>query len=80
MSIQPVSTRSGRVTAFDVEVGWGTVRDDSDGREHPFHCTAIGDGTRDIPVGVEVTYRLVPGRHGRFEASDIWPVGVDAQG
>ena len=74
MSIQQVTTRRGTIIAFDEPVGLGTLVDDADGIEHPFHCTAIGDGTRDIPVGAAVTFRLAPARHGRTEATDIWPV------
>jgi cold shock CspA family protein len=74
VSIPQVCTRRGKVNAFDEPVGLGTLVDDDDGAEHPFHCTAIGDGSRDVPVGVAVTYRLAPARHGRTEATDIWPV------
>ncbi len=74
MSIQQVSARRGRITAFDEPVGLGTLVDEADGTEYPFHCTAIGDGSRDIPVGIDVTFRVAPPRHGRTEATDIWPV------
>ena len=59
----------GRVTAFDEAVGLGTVAGD-DGREYPFHCTQIADGTRTIAVGAAVVFRLWP-HLGRWEASDI---------
>lgn len=62
--------RSGRVEDFDEHVGLGTVLEPS-GERHPFHCTAIADGTRDIPVGAEVDFVLVPGRRGRIEATTI---------
>jgi hypothetical protein len=42
-----------------------------DGRVRPFHCTAIADGTRTIPVGVAVSYTVVPGRSGRWEAVQV---------
>ncbi len=87
MSIQPTRTRVGVVTEFDEPVGLGIVTEsprvvpdatsdaaiEVDGGEvrHPFHCTAIADGTRDIAVGAEVTFRLAPARGGRFEATDI---------
>jgi cold shock CspA family protein len=76
VSIQQMRTRRGRIVAFDEPVGLGTLVDDADGTEHPFHCTAIGDGTRDIAVGVAVVFRLAASRHGRTEATDIWQVSI----
>jgi len=63
-------TGRGVVAAFDDFKGYGTVRAD-DGRELFFHCTRIADGTRTIPVGVPVTFEVVPGHHGRWEAAAI---------
>jgi cold shock CspA family protein len=60
------------VEAFDEHVGLGTVVD-LDGARHPFHCTAILDGTRNIETGAAVTYQLVPGRSGNFEAAMLAP-------
>lgn len=60
----------GRVDAFDDAAGHGVVRAD-DGREYFFHCTAIGDGTRTIDVGAVVTFEVVPGCRGRWEATDV---------
>jgi cold shock CspA family protein len=65
---------TGTVVEFDEAAGFGTVRGD-DGDEHFFHCTAIADGTRSIPVGQPVRFRLVPGRLGRWEADAITPQG-----
>jgi cold shock CspA family protein len=62
--------RSGAVTRFDPLVGIGFVSD-GDGHEHRFHCTQIADGTRDIPTAVAVSYALVAGRGGVWEAADI---------
>ena len=42
-------------------------------RAYPFHCTAIADGTRTIAVGTAVTFDVVPGRLGRWEASGLRP-------
>ena len=39
-----------------------------------FHCTAIADGSRSIPVGVDVVFVVVPGRSGRWEAAEVSPV------
>jgi cold shock CspA family protein len=63
---------TGTVTEFDDPKGWGTVTSD-DGVEHPFHCSAIADGTRTIAVGTAVTFEVVPGGLGRWEASGIAP-------
>ena len=65
-------SRSGRVVTFDDPAGYGTVQDD-DGQEHPFHCTAIAGGGRTIEVGAEVCYDVVPGRQGRWEATNLTP-------
>lgn len=61
----------GEVTEFDDAVGIGTVRDADTGVDHFFHCTAIADGTRTIAVGTPVTFTIVPGRQGRWEASNL---------
>jgi cold shock CspA family protein len=66
----PLGVGRGVVASFDDPRGLGVVRSD-DGVEHPFHCTAIADGTRTIEVGSVVTYRVTPGRLGRWEASDM---------
>jgi cold shock CspA family protein len=61
---------TGSVSQFDEAKGYGTVRGD-DGRDLFFHCTQIADGTRTIPVGVNVEFEVVPGRNGRWEATHI---------
>jgi cold shock CspA family protein len=64
----------GVVVAFDEDVGLGTIRAD-DGRELLFHCTRIADGSRTIPVDARVTFAVVPGHLGRWEASAVAPTG-----
>jgi cold shock CspA family protein len=64
---------TGSVTSFDDPRGIGTVVDDADGQEHFFHCTAIADGTRTIEVGAAVDFEVVPGRMGRWEATNLRP-------
>ena len=59
----------GTVTAFDKGVGLGEITTD-DGRIVPFHCVAIADGSRDIPVGADVEFALIP-KLGRYEASHL---------
>ncbi|MCP4434982.1 MAG: cold shock domain-containing protein [Actinomycetia bacterium] len=72
MSVQQRLTRFGTVTEFDEPMGLGVVTDEA-GVEHPFHCTAIADGSRDIAVGTPVSFRLAPARGGRHEAVDLQP-------
>jgi cold shock CspA family protein len=64
-------SKSGTVSAFGHD-GWGVITG-SDGNTHPFHSTAIADGSRKIDVGSEVTYTLVPGHRGRWEAAGLLP-------
>ncbi len=63
--------RHGRVTAYDPRRGLGTVTPDDGDDPLGFHCTAILDGSRDVPVGATVTFRVVPGHLGRWEATAI---------
>lgn len=58
--------------AFDEPRGLGTV-ESVDGAAHPFHCTAILDGTRTIEVGREVEFEVRAGGLGRWEATRISP-------
>jgi cold shock protein len=67
--------RTGVVDEFDEPRGLGTVLGD-DGRRHPFHCTAIADGSRRIEVGMRVAFLLAAGHLGRLEASAIVPAPV----
>lgn len=61
----------GVVTEWDEHGGYGTVRDDDGGAEHFFHCTQLVDGSRTTDVGQRVTYDVVAGRLGRWEATNI---------
>jgi cold shock CspA family protein len=61
---------SGVVDEFDDAAGYGVVADGDDGRWF-FHCTAIFDGSRSIDVGATVTFDVVAGRLGRWEATDL---------
>ena len=62
----------GTVSEFDEAKGYGTVRTE-DGRELFFHCTQIADGSRTIAVGTDVTFEVVAGHMGRWEAAEITP-------
>jgi cold shock protein len=62
----------GEVTAFDEPRGLGTITT-ADGTELPFHCTAIADGSRTIPVGEQVRFVVAPGPQGHWQATSIEP-------
>ncbi|MDQ2754709.1 MAG: hypothetical protein M3R71_04080 [Actinomycetota bacterium] len=63
---------TGEVTAFDSAAGLGEVRG-AEGAIYPFHCTQIADGSREITPGSAVSFAVIPGRGGRWEAGDIGP-------
>jgi cold shock protein len=63
---------TGTVEEFDVDRGYGMIRGE-DGASYFFHCTVIADGSRTIPVGGAVTFEVVPGRLGRWEAAAVRP-------
>ncbi len=67
-----MSTASGRVVEFDDAKGYGYVETD-DGRRLFFHCTAITGGSRTIAVGIAVTFEIVAGHRGQWEASALKP-------
>ena len=60
----------GIVAAFDSPRGLGTITGE-DGVEHPFHCTALLDGTREVAEGAAVAFEVRPAGMGRWEATRI---------
>jgi cold shock CspA family protein len=70
--VRPFAESTGVVAAFDEARGLGTILAEG-GDELPFHCTAIADGSRTIPVGRAVRFTVVAGRLGRWEADRIAP-------
>jgi hypothetical protein len=62
----------GRVVGFDPRRGLGTV-ETPDGTRYPFHCTRIADRSRDVAVDTDVTFRVVPGHQGAWEADAVRP-------
>jgi CspA family cold shock protein len=75
--VSPPPRLEGQVIAFDDQVGLGEIEadavpDGSPGR-FGFHCTQIADGSRTVPVGMRVTFGLLAGRGGHWEAADIRP-------
>jgi hypothetical protein len=73
--LAPVGTAPlvGDVVAFDDAVGMGVV-EYGPGRRLDFHCTAITDGSRSIPVGSVVAFVITPGHLGRLEARSVRPL------
>ena len=67
--LERATGRRGTVTAFDVSVGLGTIRD-ADGVERRFHCIEIADGSRTIAVGAEVSFDVLA-KFGRWEAANV---------
>ena len=64
--------RHGRVVGFDAARGLGTIEAD-DGHRFGFHCTRLGDTSRDVAVGTTVRFRIVPGHLGVWEADAVRP-------
>jgi len=58
------------VASFDARRGLGTVID-AEGAEFAFHATAIADGSRRIDPGTDVTFAVVAGHRGRYEAGAL---------
>lgn len=72
MTHGPRRRHTGTVVAFDEAAGYGTVAGDDDAWF--FHCTAVADGSRSVAEGVRVSFVLLPGHRGRWEASDLRPL------
>lgn len=60
----------GTVEEFDEARGTGVVVA-ADGSRYPFHCTAVADGSRTVPVGAEAVFGVVPGHSGKWEAGTL---------
>lgn len=73
-------TVRGVVAAFDADTGLGSVTASDDGRSYGFHCTAIAGGTRTIEAGTAVSFVVVAGQLGQWEAAEVdpAPAPVDA--
>lgn len=68
-----LSIRQGVVSSFDDHRGLGEITSAA-GETVPFHCTAIADASRSIPVGAPVAFLLVPGHLGADEAGAVAPL------
>lgn len=78
MTIPPRARSAGVVVAYDDHAGFGEIEADAEppapGGPAPrywFHCTQIADGSRHVEPGQQVTFRLVPGHRGRWEAAEV---------
>ena len=61
----------GHVAGFDAGRGTGVVESD-DGRQLPFHCTRLSDGSRTVDVGDPVVFEVGPGPEpGGWEATTV---------
>ena len=67
------------VETFDERMGAGTVREEATGTLWAFHCTVIADGSRTIPTGIAVTFRVEPGPTG-LEAVAVAAVEGEGRG
>lgn len=91
MPVAGVDRLEGVVAEFDEHVGLGVVVSAAaaaagagggagggagSGRFR-FHCTQIADRSRTIPVGERVSFVVLPGRGGVWEAGDLRPVKGD---
>ncbi len=77
--LQRGTGRRGVVVAFDEAAGLGLITEGAaqeatghDGAEFAFHCIEIGDGSRSIDVGAEVSFDVLA-KLGRWEAANIRP-------
>jgi cold shock CspA family protein len=61
---------AGTIAAFDADAGFGEVEGE-DGSRWFFHCTRIEDGSRAIDVGAAVSFEVVAGHLGRYEATGV---------
>jgi hypothetical protein len=62
--------RQGRVVDYDPRRGLGTV-EDGDGRRFGFHCTGLDDRDAEPAAGTPVSFRVVAGRLGAWEADAV---------
>jgi cold shock CspA family protein len=67
-----VMNLEGTVERFDVATGLGEIVS-AHGTTFSFHSTQIADRTRTIEVGAAVTFDVVPGHLGRWEAAAVTP-------
>lgn len=57
---------TGVVASWDEHGGYGTIT--ANGAEYFFHCTQLVDGSRSTTIGTTVSFEIVAGRLGKWEA------------
>jgi cold shock CspA family protein len=65
-----MASEFGVVASFDATLAFGEITGDR-GQTYFFHCTQIANGSRRIEVGARVTFRVMAGRLGRWEAAEV---------
>jgi Cysteine-rich CPCC len=69
--------RTGTVVSFSIAEGAGQVGDASNDlsaqppQTWPFHCTQLDSGARSIPLGTAVSFDVVAGLPGRWDAVSL---------
>jgi CspA family cold shock protein len=67
---------TGTVVAFDEAAGLGEIVGGAPApKRYRFHCTQIADGSRQLAIGTVVSFSVLAGRGGSWEAADVRPVG-----
>jgi len=69
LSAPPLSRVEGVVAEYDDHAGFGEI--EAGGRRYWFHCTSLLDGSRSTRQGQSVTFGVVPGPTGRWEAAEV---------
>lgn len=73
MTLTARGLHRGRVVDFDAAVGLGVVVEEASAARFTFHCTQIAGASRTIDAGQTVTFSVLPGRGGRWEAGRVTP-------
>lgn len=69
MSPPPLGRIAGVVAEYDDHAGLGWV--EADGTRYWFHCTQLLNGSRHAEPGQAVSFRIVPGHAGQWEAAEV---------
>jgi len=69
LTAPPTTRLDGVVVDYDDHAGFGWV--EADGNRFWFHCTRLLDGSRHAEAGQPVSFAVVPGHLGRWEAAQI---------
>lgn len=61
---------TGVVVELDEPAGLGRIAA-SGGLELAFHCTAVADGSRSVPLGARVAFRVAAAHGGGWQATEV---------